>query len=199
MLLAVAIILDLIRGFFQFFWFFGPAFFALYCTHTASGWVSSLWGLTALACGAGAAAAGAALVEFTAPIGVIMADAIGFISFLALGIWIIMANARIFKTVVTGPFYFVSAFAIGEIPFLGAFPVFTIVIWRLYRTQIRVEDAALKKWQEEHAVRLRQEREQQAAEYAQMQKTLAGRQAANDEADGEKEQEGEGEIPRYGT
>jgi len=225
MLIAMAVILDLIRGFFQFFWFFGPALAAVVCTAKASGalatWTLGLLGTktAALVCGGAATAVGAAAIEATAPIGVIMADAVGLISFLALGTWIIMANARIFKTVVTGPFYFVSAFAIGEIPFLGAFPVFTVVIWRLYRTQIRVEKEALVKWEKEHAAQLQQEREQQAAEYTQIQQTLAGQQAANDEAYEEQEQEDEAandeqfnqteaandesfnerEIPRYGT
>ena len=214
LLLIVAALFDLLRAFFQFFWFFGPALAALYCTAKASGtlatWTLGLLGTktAAVLCAGAGVAAGAAAIEATAPIGVIVADAIGFIAFLTLGLWIIMTNSRIFKTAATGPFYFVSAFALGEIPFLGALPVFTVVIWRLYSTQIQVEEAALKKWQDAHAAQLAERRQEQAAGLMQIQQTQLQQQATNDEAFAEQEQEDEAandesfneeEIPRYGT
>ena len=223
-ILVVALLFDIIRGFFQMFWFFGPAFFAIYCTYKVSGWVSSLWGLTAAACAAGSAMAGAAIVALTAPIGVIMADAVGLIAFLVLGFWIVRSNARLFKTVATGPAYFVGAFAFGEIPFVGVLPVFTLVLWRLYKTQIRVEQAALKKWAAAHAAEQLQARQQQAAELmrvqsaqvAQARTVQAQQEAAQTAVFAEQEAEAverarmesdaanddqfnEEEIPRYGT
>jgi hypothetical protein len=182
--LAVALVSDLLRLFFHMFWFFGPALFAIYCTHTASGWVSSLAGLTAFACSLGAVAAGSALVAVTAPIGVIMATAVGFIAFLVLGFWIVSSNMRLFKTAATAPAYFVGAFAFGEIPFLGALPVFTFVIWKLYKTQIQVEQLALETWEKEHAAEQQRIRQQQISQLMQVRAYEAaqaqGQQAAND-------------------
>jgi len=170
--LIVAGIFDLVRLFFQLFWFFGPALAGLYCTSTASGWVGSLWGLTeAAACTAGAVVAGSAASAFTVPFGVVMAGATGLIAFLALGLWIARANARILKSVANAPLQFAGAFAVGEVPLLGAFPVFTVVLWKLYSTQIKVEKAAHAKWKKEQVALRQQEREQQREQFMQAQAT----------------------------
>jgi hypothetical protein len=187
--LIVAVLFDILRAFFQMFWFFGPALAAFYCANTAGGWIGSLWGLTTAVCAGAAAIAGSLLVEATAPIGVIMADAVGLIAFLALGLWVIISNARLFKTAMAAPAYFVGAFAFGEIPFIGALPVFTLVLWRLYRTQIRVEREAYRKWKETYAAAQLKERQEQAARLMQMHaaQETEMQEAANDEAYAEQE------------
>ncbi len=198
---AVAAIFDLARLFFEMFWFFGPALAAIYCTSKVSDWVGSLWGLTAAVCTAGAAAAGIAAAEVTAPLGVVMAMAVGFLGFLVLGLWILATNSRIFKVNAMGALWFVGGFGLAEIPFVGAVPAFSIVLWRLYKTQIRIETEALKKWeaaqQQEAAAELR-ERQQQAAqliqarnaeaEQAQEQEVLE-EEAAMEEEEGREEEE----------
>jgi len=191
-IVIAAFAFDLVRGFFHLFWFFGPALAALYCTAKASGTLSSYtFGLlgtktAALVCSGVAATVGAAGVEATAPIGVIMADAVGLIAFLSIGLWIVIANVRLLKAIKSAPLQFAGAFAVSEVPFIGAIPVFGIILCRLYGAQIRTEQAAFKKWEEGHAAELQQERNRKAARIAQIQaaqqtRNIQQQSAANDE------------------
>src|SRR3989344_7238807 len=89
-----AAVVDALRAFFHFFWFFGPAVAIFYCTLSVSERLSS-WTLGLLgtktafaACTAGGAAVGAAGVEIIGPFGVIMAGATGFFAFLVLCFWV---------------------------------------------------------------------------------------------------------------
>ncbi len=180
--LVAAVIFDLVRGFFQLFWFFGPAMAGLYCTlKVGDVWVVGK--LLVAGCVALAGGAGVAFSEVTGPFGVLMADSIGLIAFLTLGLWIVITNERILKSIANAPLQFAGAFAIGEIPLIGAFPVFSVILWRLYSTQIRVEKAAHAKWEEEQATLHRQEQEQQNARLMQArvaQVAAANQQAANE-------------------
>lgn len=194
-IVVVAGVFDAIRLFFEFFMITGPALAALWCTShagdTLDKWTFGLLGLktAALACSAGAAAIGAAGSEITMPLGAVMSAVVGLIGFLVLGLWIVMTNARLFKVMTAAPIWFVGAFALTEIPFIGAIPVYSIILWRLYGSQIRIEQAALKQWEADHAARLRQRREEQAAQLAQVQQARLAQaeqeqqeqEAANDE------------------
>ncbi|MFA6407932.1 MAG: hypothetical protein WCW36_00425 [Candidatus Paceibacterota bacterium] len=170
--IIVAGIFDLVRMFFEMFWFFGPALAAIYCTDKVSGILTkvtlgALGTKTAgLVCSSAAIAGGAAASETLVAFGVIMAIAVGFAGFLILGLWMLMTNARIFKTVESAPLQFVASFGVSEIPLIGTIPTFSIVLWKLYKSQIQVEQEALQKWQKEHAQEIagqRRERQQQAA------------------------------------
>ena len=205
-ILIVAGIFDAIRIFFELFWFWGPAMFAVGCTIVGNSWIGTTLAtvggkIVAVACSAAAVAGGVALSETTTTIGVIMADAMAFIGFLVLGLWILMENARILKAIATAPFWFAGAFAIGETPIIGSFPVFSFVLWRLYKIQIRVEQAALKKWEEEHAAELLQERQQQAARLMQIQDFRSAQVEEQGDIDAEEynrgvdEMEDDSEIP----
>jgi hypothetical protein len=183
--IAVAGIFDLLRMFFEMFWFFGPAIAGLYCTSKASDLVGNLWGLTATLCAGVAGAAGAAVSEVTIPFGTIMAMAVGLLGFLTLGLWILMKNARIFKANATGALWFIGSLGVSEIPIIGTIPAFSITLWKLYKTQIRIEGAARKKWEKEHAqeaaMQVRQ-RQQQAAQLMQARTDqMEQQEAANDE------------------
>ncbi|MFZ3043937.1 MAG: hypothetical protein WA058_02415 [Minisyncoccia bacterium] len=184
--LIVAALFDLTRAFFNMFWFFGPAIAAAYCTSKVSGWVGSAWGLTAAACAAGATVAGGAASAITIPFGVIMADATGLIAFLVLGLWILITNARIIKTVAGGSLQFAGAFAVGEMPIIGALPILSAALIRIYKIQIRTEKAAFEKWEQEQIAAQLQQRNQQIQQAAQMQAQLqvraAQQVAANDAA-----------------
>lgn len=207
--IVVGGIFDLARMFFHLFWFFGPAAAALYCTlnvsDTLASWSFGLLGTktAAIACSAGAAVIGAAGVAATAPFGVIMAGAVGLIGFLTIGLWVVMTNARILKAVSTAPLQFAGAFAVGEVPFLGAFPVFSFILWRLYRGQIKTEKAAYAKWKKETAAaRLQQQNQQaaqlmqiQTAQQAQFQQEQVVQQEAANEAQYEQTQAANDEIP----
>ncbi|MFA6519336.1 MAG: hypothetical protein WCT41_00715 [Candidatus Paceibacterota bacterium] len=189
-IIVAAVLFDLMRGFFTLFWFFGPALAALYCTVKGGEIASSVtFGLlgtktAAALCSAAAITGGTAISAFTAPFGIIMADAVGLFGFLVLGMWIVMTNMRILKAVETGPIQFAGAFAVAEIPFLGALPVFSFILWRLYGAQIRTEEAAHKKWEKETADARLQERNQQQSQLLQIQAAqqmqFAQQEAAND-------------------
>lgn len=177
-MIVVAGVFDLVRIFFEMFWFFGPALVAAYCSMQASDWVGHLWGLTEAACTAAAGAAGFYGAAVTIPFGTTMAMATGLFGYLTIGLWILMRNPRIFIANASGSLWLAGSFGVSVVPLVGAIPAFSLVLWRLYRTQIRVETAALKKWEKEHAAAKRQERErQQAAALMRMQQA-----AANDEA-----------------
>lgn len=176
-MIVVAGVFDLVRIFFEMFWFFGPALVAAYCSMSASEWVGSLWGLTEAACATAAGVAGFYGAAVTIPFGTTMAMATGLFGYLTLGLWILMKNPRIFIANASGSLWLAGGFGVSVVPLIGAIPAFSLVLWRLYRTQIRVEKAALKKWEKEHAAAKRQEREQQAAALMRMQQA-----AANDEA-----------------
>lgn len=191
-MIVVAGVFDLVRIFFEMFWFFGPALVAAYCSMQASDWVGHLWGLTEAACTAAAGAAGFYGAAVTIPFGTTMAMATGLFGYLTIGLWILMRNPRIFVANASGSLWLAGGFGVSVVPLIGAIPAFSLVLWRLYRTQIHVEKAALKKWEKEHAAAKRQEREQQAAALARMQQQAATNdevygpsEAANDEQNGE--------------
>lgn len=192
-MIVVAVLFDLLRIFFEMFWFFGPALFAAFCSMQAGEWVGSLWGLTAKACTAGAAVGGAAISAVTIPFGTTMAMATGLFGYLTLGLWILMRNPRIFLVNAGGSLWLAGGFGVSIVPLIGAIPAFSLVLWRMYRTQIHVETAALKKWEKEHAAAKRQEREQQqAAALARMQKAAANERFNQEQAADDESQE---EIP----
>ena len=158
---------DLIGIFFEFFWFFGPALAAAYCSATVSD-VAIVGGLLATGCAATATVGGAAVSAFTTPFGVIMAMAVAFIGFLAVGLWVVKTNARIFKANAAGTMWFVGGFGVSLTPLIGVIPAFSLTLWKLYRTQIRVEKAAYAKWKKEQAATQLQERRRQEAAQAQL-------------------------------
>lgn len=182
----VALMFDLMRMFFLMFWFFGPTLAALYCTNKAGELVGSLGGLTGAACTGVAGVAGFGASAITVPFGTVMAMVVGFLGFLSLGLWILMTNARIFKTIASGGLWFGGSFLISEIPILGSIvPAFSIAIFKLYGTQIRIEHAALKKWERGQAEKQQREKDYQIAYLTQVraaQIAQANQQAANDEA-----------------
>ncbi|MBI4093759.1 hypothetical protein HY417_02245 [Candidatus Kaiserbacteria bacterium] len=181
LVLVVAGIFDLVRAFFNMFWFFGPALGAWYCTSVASGWVGSLWGLTAAACAGVAVKAGIVASVITVPFGVVMADATALFGYLTLGMLVLWTNMRILKTIKNGVLKFSASAGVSAIPIISALPLFTFTLWRLYRTQIRLEKEAFKKWEKENAATQLQQRNQQAAYIAQIrgfQQTQVMRQEA---------------------
>ena len=185
LVLVVAGVFDAVRTFFSMFWFFGPALAAWYCTKIASGWVGDLWGLTAGACTVIGIKTGVVASAITIPLGVIMANATSLFGYLTLGMLILMTNARILKTLENGILKFSASAGVGAIPIIGALPVFTFTIWRLYRTQIRLERAAYKKWEKETAAARLQQRNQQIAWIqANQQAQFMQQKATNDAAYG---------------
>jgi signal transduction histidine kinase len=199
-ILILAVLFDVARMFFQLFWFFGPALASAYCTNTATGVVGSLWGLTAAACTAGAATLGVAAVAPITGFGVVMAMAVGLAGFLILGLCILIGNRRLLKAQASGFMWLAGGFGISQIPFIGTLPSYTIVLSKLYRTQIKVERAAYKKWQSDQAAAQLQMSNQQAQQQAslqqvaQQQQFMKEQEAANDALEEEAAQREEDRI-----
>lgn len=177
-ILVVAVVFDAVRIFFSFFWFFGPALLGAYCT-TKVGGIAVIGSALAATCVAGAAVGGTAVSAFTTPFGVVMAMMTGFTGFLVLGFWIVTTNPQIFKANATGSLWFVGGFATSQIPFIGSIPAFSLVLWKLYRTQIRVEKAALKAYEAEQALEKKRMVAGQLAERARIQQ-IEAQEAANE-------------------
>lgn len=162
--LIAAGLCDALRAFFNLFWFFGPAIAAFYCTTAASEWIGEAWGLTKAVCAMAATAGGVYFSPVIASFGVVMADAVAFMGFLALVFWILIANSRMIKTVTTAYRQISASFLIGALPIIGAFPTFAPTVWKLYRRQIKLERAAYKKWEQDTAAARQQQRDMQIAQ-----------------------------------
>lgn len=178
---------DALRIFFELFWFFGPAVAGFYCTSVLSGglstWTFGLLGTKTAAaiCAAGAVAGGAVLAQPLIALGVVMAMAVGFIGFLVLGFVVITKNPRLVSANASGAVWLIGSFALSELPLVGAIPSYSMALAKLYHTQIKKEQAALKAWQKAHAGELLRARQEQAAELMQMQTAqLQEQEAAND-------------------
>lgn len=145
-ILIVGGVFDALRYFFLMFWLFGPALVGLYCTAKV-GDTAVIGGLLTTGCVAGAAALGFGGSAVFIAFGTIMAISIGFAGWFIVTFIIASTNSR----------------ALGENPFatlwlfegLGA-SVF-IMAWGIYRTQIKKERAALKKYEHEQATQREQD------------------------------------------
>lgn len=169
--LVVAAIFDALRFMFEWFIFFGPAMAGLYCTIKGSDTViGSLVGTPAVGtvCAAGAGIVGFFGAGVIEPFGMVMAMATGFAGWLAIGLYLVTKNARIFKE---NALWFGGSLLLSEIPFIGSLPAFTFTVWKMYRTQIRIEKVAFAKWKKETASAQLQERNQQTEQIMQEQAT----------------------------
>ncbi|MBU6214322.1 hypothetical protein KGM48_00545 [Patescibacteria group bacterium] len=166
--LLVAGIFDALRLFFEMFWFFGPALGAALCTAAVNDYAGTTIAATggqvvAGLCTAAAAAAGVAFVGPFEMFGYLMSDAFALAGFLMLIILLFVTNARLFKANKAGLLWLAGGLGIGSIPFIGAIPSYSIILFRLYAHQIRTEKAELKKYIEERAAaQLKERREQEA-------------------------------------
>lgn len=169
---VMAPIFDLLRIFFEQFWLLGPALAAVGCTAGVNTVVGSniteaigkgvAVGCAALAGTAGFLSSGA-LVTF----GMVIAMSIGLLGWLILGLYLVMTNGRIFRENATHGFWYVSSLGIAVIPLVNTIPSLTAVTFWMYRTQIRKEQAALKKWKQEDLHRLQNDQRERAMLFAQ--------------------------------
>ncbi len=192
-ILVIAGLFDLSRAFFQLFWFFGPALAATLCTVAGTSSLGlSLFsvqgGATAAVCSATAGAVGFLGAPAFMAFGTIMSMVMGFAGFLTLALLILLTNSRLFREPGT-LLWSIGSFALSEIPFISAFPNFTVAVWRLYHTQIKKDAhtvAEAKKKLVAEQTRLAQEEQSMAlARFEEMQaateKAYAVEEAANDE------------------
>ena len=171
-ILIVAALFDALRIFFEFFWFFGPALAAVYCTNTVNSAVgASVAGVAgkvvATACAAGATVVGGAAFPITGAFGTIMAMAVGLLGWMVIGLWLVMTNPRIFKENTGNLLWFVAGLMVSEIPFIGTVPSFSIALVKMYRTQIKKDAVALQTYEKARSEEQNRVREQQAAQLMQ--------------------------------
>lgn len=166
--LAVCVAFDALRMFFEQFWFFGPALAAAACTGVVSSVVGKLGGLTAAACTAGGGVLGYFGAGPIEAFGVIMAMAVGLMGWLAIGLMLIVSNARIFEENAGHALWFAGSLLVSEVPIVGTIPALTIVVWRMYHVQIKKETAALQKYESEQAAAIAAERDEQQRQAAKL-------------------------------
>lgn len=166
--LVVCALFDALRIFFEQFWFFGPALAMVACTGVGGaivGWVTGTWlGTKIAATVCGTALAVAEYLGIGVPIeafGVLMAMAVGLMGWLTVGLILVWTNARTFEENAGHALWFAVSLIVSEIPIIGTIPALTVIVWRMYRTQIKKETAALRKYESEQAAALAEERQQQ--------------------------------------
>jgi hypothetical protein len=204
--LALSIIFYLLQQMFELFIFFGPAIAAVGCTLGANAVtgadLSGAGGkVTAVACTGIAGLAGIFGAAGFEGFGILMAIVVGFISWLTVGFVMVTTNFRIFTENASNGLKFLFGLLISEIPFIEMVPGLPIAVYRMYHAQIKKEKARLKAYekaraqeeadarqnrsqeiaelQQAQAIRIAEERAQEAANEALDEEVLA-RQAAND-------------------
>lgn len=184
--LVIAVIADAIRVFFEWLGFLGPviAGAVTIAALNSSGWTSWLPEFVKNGVGAAAGIAATAASPGLEAFGIVMSMAIGFLGWLIVGGWIAGTNMRIFKSNAMNLVTYVAALGVDEIPFVSGFvPGLTLAVWRMYHTQIKKEKAALKKWTQENAAALQDERQQQADYLLQQYQQNATEEEAQEEAE----------------
>lgn len=178
--LIVGGIFDLLRLMCQQLWFFGPALVALYCADKVGDSALNIGGVLTTACVAGAAVAGAYSLPVLGALGIVLAIAVGFMGWLVVGLTIMMSNRRLFRENSVNIAWFAGSLLLSEIPFVGTLPALSGTLFKMYRTQIRKEKAALAEHRKKTEEARVQERQRQAAELMQIQRMQQA--AANDAA-----------------
>ncbi len=181
--IVVAVIFDLVRIFFEWFWFLGPALGAVICTAGVNSAIgASIAGtgvagkVVAAGCSIAAAAAGTVFSETTIVFGTVMAEATAAAGWLTVGLLIFMTNRRIFKQNgedATHVVLFYISILLSFIPIIGTIPTVSMITYKMFKFQIKIEREALKKYEEEQAAEQLADREQQFAEFAQQQNLQA--------------------------
>jgi len=186
LVLAICVIFDALRLFFTSFWFFGPAIAAIYCTSKVSGWIGSMWGLTAAACTAASGTIGYFAAPAIAIFGTIMAMAFGLLGWLTVGLIILMTNSRI--SLSDNLLLFIGGLLTSETPIIGALPALTGTIAKMYSAQIKKDKETLKKYEKEQTDSQIQERNQRAA-YLMQENSMRQEQEEQQEQEIEQEEE----------
>ena len=174
--LAVCVLFDIVRAFFEMFWFFGPLAISVGVSTWIGGTLGNVAGTVA-----GVAAATPVARGVLELFGVIMAMAIALAGWLTVGIWLLVTNIRIFRSSVSSKVHVMGGLLVSGLPVLGFLPAMTFTVGRLYRGQIKREKVALKKWEVAQAAFEQEAHQQfqlQLASYHEVQ--MQRRQAAND-------------------
>jgi hypothetical protein len=108
---------------------------------------------------------------FFVALGSVMAMAVGLAGWLTVGLILIIINSRIFKANEYHTLWFAFSLLLSEVPIVGAFPALIVIVWKMYRTQIKKDEVLMKKYQKETAAALLQQRQQQEQLAAELMQT----------------------------
>ena len=177
--IAIAGVFDLLRLMFEWFVVFGPALFGVAAGVAASSYVGTTIGsgVGVVAAGLAGFFGGGAFEVF----GIVMAMAIGLLGWMTILLLFTMTDFRIFKENTGNIIWLMFGLIFAEIPFVGSLPSLTGMTVMMYRTQIRKEKAALKRWEEEETQIAAGERASQMAMAAQIQAARAAQEDAQRE------------------
>lgn len=186
--LASAAIFYALRFIFEQFWFFAPAFAAVYCKMKVGGALAWLpWELgaktAATVCGSSAIVVGYFGAPAIAAFGAVMAMAVGFMGWLAVYLIIFKTNRRIFKEQPMAILWLIGGLGVSEVPFIDMFPGLLGAVIKLYHTQIKEDKKKLKAYEEELATFQEQERAQKVISI----QAFKQRRAAEAEAEASRE------------
>ncbi|HET9641354.1 MAG TPA: hypothetical protein VFP46_00685 [Candidatus Paceibacterota bacterium] len=149
--ILVGFVFDALRFLFEWFIIAGPAIGAAFCSYIVQSDNTILNAAKVASCTVGATAVGIVAAPAIAGFGVIMAMAVGFLGWFFIGGYLFMTNRRIFKE---NALWFVLSLVVSEVPLLGSVPAISITLWKMYRTQIRTELAARKRYDEKRAAEM---------------------------------------------
>jgi hypothetical protein len=171
--LALALLFDAIRVFFQFFWFFGPALAVGYCQVGVDGAVASA------ACSATATTVGyfgAPIFMYLGSIGAIIAAIAGW---MIVGLIVVSTNFRILYVNARTLLHYVMGLGVGLMPFVGSLPALSVTVGYQYRLQIAHDKEKYAAWQQQNAAQIARERDEW---YAKVARARALAEQADEEA-----------------
>lgn len=160
--LAVCVVFDALRFFFEMFWFFGPTLAAAVCAAKGADLAGKAG---AVAGGFLCGAAGTALSSGFEAFGVVMAMAIGLFGWLVVLLLNLLNNRDIFKENFSMLLKYGVGLLVSETPLINALPALTIVNTIMFRVQIQKGKEVLKKYAAENAAAQFQERRQRVSEF----------------------------------
>jgi hypothetical protein len=181
--LGLALIMDIARAFFAYFFITGPALIgggAAATAHHYLGWAGAVgdW----ISAGIGTIAAGIGLLgdEILGPFGIVMAEALGFLGFTAVYLLLFFEGITLIERI----FSMIYTFVVCEAPLVDAIPILTISAWQDIRAEEKKDKARQKEYEEKMAVYMQQiQARQEAARlaaYQSMQEEAFMQAAAND-------------------
>ncbi|MDE1919243.1 MAG: hypothetical protein KGH56_00935 [Patescibacteria group bacterium] len=164
--LVVCFIFDALRFFSEMLWFFGPVLAAAFCAAKGAAIAGKVGAAKAGAAAGGllCGAAGTALSLSSGfeAFGIGMSMAVGLFGWLIVLLMNALNNRDIFKENFSMLIKYGISLLISETPVINALPALTIVNATMFHVQIQKGKEALKKYEEENAARLKEQKRQAA-------------------------------------
>ncbi|MBU6321188.1 MAG: hypothetical protein KGI78_00270 [Patescibacteria group bacterium] len=144
-IIAIAGVFWVLQALFEWFGFTGPALIGTAAGTWLAGYLGSFIGSLF---GAGVAAASAFFGgEALEVLGMGIAEPIGLLGWLVVGLILLKVDLRLFKEDIRATLWFGAALIVAEIPLIGTIPSIVAATAILLRAQIKRERAAYAAWQ----------------------------------------------------